>query len=203
MHYRLTPVLALLAAALCGTIALGGLAGAAPRTRPTPTPSPKPTPTPNPTVAALARLAGRDLDVAAARELLARFEEEIEIAYAATLNADHPPLLQWNQKMIERKSTQIKTLLGLLAEASAAPGRRGVSVVTPDVKLMRQLKGGPLERRYLPLMIDRFDTNVAIADMASQKGASAGLRTLAGDIAKIERQETLMLRAWLKEWYGR
>jgi uncharacterized protein (DUF305 family) len=203
MHYRLTPVLALLAAALCGTIALGGLAGAAPRTRPTPTPSPKPTPTPNPTVAALARLAGRDLDVAAARELLARFEEEIEIAYAATLNADHPPLLQWNQKMIERKSAQVKTLLGLLAEASAAPGRRGVGVVTPEVKQIRQLKGGSLERRYLPLMIDRFETNVAIADMAARKGAGPGLKTLVSDIAKIERQETVMLRAWLKEWYGR
>ncbi|MDR7417355.1 MAG: DUF305 domain-containing protein [Armatimonadota bacterium] len=172
-------------------VVLAGVAGAAPATAP------------NPAVVAMSKMSGRALDVAAMRELLARFEEEIEIAYAATLNADHPPLLQWNQKMIERKSAQIKTLLGLLKDVNATPGRRGVNVVTPEVKQMRQLKGGPLERRYIPLMIERFETNVAIADVAVKRGANGDFKSLAGAIMKVERQETAMLKAWLKEWYGK
>jgi uncharacterized protein (DUF305 family) len=179
-----------------------GLHGAA-AAAPSPKPSPKATVTPNPTIAALTKLAGRDLDVAVMRELLARFEEDVEITYAATLNADHPPLLQWNQKMIERKSGQIKTLLELLKEANAAPGRRGVNVVTPEVKQMRQLKGGPLERKFMPLLIERFETNVTIASLPAVKGASPGLKTLAATVSKTERQEIAMLKAWLKEWYGK
>jgi len=174
-------------------------AGAAPA----PKPSPRATATPNPTVSALSKLTGRDLDIAALRELLPRFEEDVEIAYAATLNADHPALLQWNQRVIERKSNQIKALLALLRDMNAAPGRRGVSVVTPEVKQMRQLKGGPLERRYLPLMIERFGTNGAVAELAVRKGTSAGLKTLAGEITRTERREIAMMTAWLKEWHGR
>jgi uncharacterized protein (DUF305 family) len=167
-----------------------------------PAPTPVTVPSPHPALAPLARLAGRDLDAAAARELVPRFEEDIEIAYAATLNADHPPLLQWNQRMIERKSGQVKQLLALLSAAGASPGRRGVDVVTADVRQMRQLRGAPLERRYLALMIARFELNAAIADLVLQKGAGADLKTLARTIATVERREIAMLRAWRKEWYG-
>jgi len=173
-------------------------AGAPPASKPTPSPAP----TPHPALAPLVRLAGRDLDVAAMRELVPRFEEDMELAYAATLNADHPPLLQWNQRMIERKSGQVKQLLALLAAAGAAPRRRGVNVVTADVKQMRQLRGAPLERRYLTLMIARLELNAAIADLVLQQGAGADLKILARAIATVERRETAMLRAWRKEWYG-
>jgi uncharacterized protein (DUF305 family) len=194
------------AAFVVATLLVAGLhvaTGAAPSPKPSPKVSPRTAATPNATVVGLAKLTGRDLDIAVMRELLARFEEDTEITYAATLNADHPPLLQWNQKMIERKSGQIKALLGLLKEINAAPGRRGVNVVTPDVKQMRQMKGAPLERKFLPLMIERFETNVAIASLTADKGASEGLKTLAGSIARTERQEITMLKTWLKEWYGR
>jgi uncharacterized protein (DUF305 family) len=164
-------------------------------------PKPSPTPTPNPVLANLSRLSGRVLDTAAMRELIPRFEEEIEIAYAATLNADHTPLLQWNQRMIERKSEHVKRMLSYLKDAGATPGRRGANVVTPAVEQMRKLRGGALERRYLTLMAERFDQNVAMADLAVQKGASQDVRTLARDVARIERQEASTLRGWFKEWY--
>lgn len=187
--------------ALSALVVSGGhiVAGAAPD----PKPSPKATATPNPRLAALVKLSGREFDVAALRELLPRFEEDIEIAYAATLNADHPPLLQWNQKMIHRKAQQTKQMLAALAEMQVPPGRRGVNVVTPEVKQMRQLKGAPLERRYLPLMVERLEHNVAIAALAIQKGSRADLKTLAAEIVRVERAEILMLKNWLKEWYGR
>lgn len=194
---RVLGVSALLA--LAATVLSGPSWAGAPRVA---TPMPAAIPTPHPALASLGRLAGRDLDVAAMRELVPRFEEDIEIAYAATLNADHPPLLQWNQRMVERKSGQVKQLLALLAAAGASPGRRGVNVVTADVKQMRQLRGAPLERRYLSLMIARFELNAAIADLVLQKGAGADLKTLARTIAAVERREMAMLRTWRKEWYG-
>jgi uncharacterized protein (DUF305 family) len=194
--------LVLLIAAAVITVAAGPASiSAAPTARPSPGPSPAATP--NPTLAALARLSGAGLDVALLRELLPRFEEDIEIAYAATLNADHPPLLQWNQKMIERKSGQIKQYLAMLRDAKAAPGRRGVNIVTAEVKLMRQLKGAPLERRYMPLMIERFTHNVAVAELTVARSQHADLRALAAGVARIERQEIKMLQDWLKEWHGR
>lgn len=174
-------------------------AGAAPAAKP----SPRATATPNPTLSALSKLTGRDLDVAALRELLPRFEEDVEIAYAATLNADHPALLQWNQRMIDRKSRQTKQMLAILTEMRVAPGRRGVSVVTPEVKQMRQLKSASLERRYLTLMVQRFEHNVAVAGLAAQQGLRPDLKALAGEITRVERQEILMLKNWFKEWYGR
>jgi uncharacterized protein (DUF305 family) len=168
-----------------------------------PSPRPSPTPTPNPTLASLSRLAGRDLDLAVMREFIPRFEEDIEIAYAATLNADHPPLLQWNQRMIERKSAQVKRILAFLKDAGAAPGRRGASVVTPHVTQMRQLRGGQLERRYMTLMIERFEHNTAVAGAVVARGAHVDLKTLARDVTRIERQEIAMLKKWYQEWYGR
>jgi uncharacterized protein (DUF305 family) len=170
---------------------------------PAPKPSPRATATPNPTLSALSKLTGRDLDIAALRELLPRFEEDVEIAYAATLNADHPALLQWNQRMIERKSQQTKQMLAMLADMQVPPGRRGVSVVTPEVKQMRQLKSAPLERRYLILMVQRFEHNLTVAGLIAQKGLRPDLQALARDITRVERQEILMLKNWFNEWYGR
>jgi uncharacterized protein (DUF305 family) len=181
--------------------ALAASSAAAPAPKPSPQPSPKVTA--NAAVTTLSRLSGRSFDVAAARELLPRFEEDIEIAYAATLNADHPPLLQWNQKMIERKSGHIKRLLDVLKASEAAPSRRGVGVVTPEVKLMRGLKGGPLERRYLTLMIERFAHNAAVGDLAASKASQADLKAIGVEVAKIHRQEMAMLKKWYQEWYGK
>jgi uncharacterized protein (DUF305 family) len=166
-------------------------------------PSPKATATPNPTLSKLSKLTGRDFDAAALRELLPRFEEDIEIAYAATLNADHAALLQWNQRMIDRKSQQTRQMLALLGAMGVPPGRRGVGVVTPEVTQMRQLKGAPLERRYLTLLAQRFEHNVAVASLVAERAALADLRTLAGAIARVERQEIAMLKQWFRDWYGR
>jgi uncharacterized protein (DUF305 family) len=194
-------VLIVLVTALTLPAVLPTTSGAAPSPKPSPQPSPKVTA--NATVATLSRLSDRSFDVAAARELLPRFEEDIEIAYAATLNADHPALLQWNQKMIERKSGHIKRLLDALKAHEAGPNRRGVGIVTPEVKLMRGLKGGPLERRYLTLMTARFTHNVTVAELAASKAAQADLRAMGGEVVRIERQEMTMLKKWYQEWYGK
>lgn len=170
---------------------------------PAPRPSPRPVATTDPVLSALPKLTGRALDVAALRELLPRFEEDVEIAYAATLNADHPPLLQWNQKMIHRKGQQTRQMLAILANMQVPPGRRSVSVDTPEVKQMRQLKSTSLERRYLILMVQRFEHNVTVAALTAQKGSQPDLQALANGITRVERQEIQMLKNWFNEWYGR
>lgn len=118
-----------------------------------PSPAPAPAyPIPDPALASLARLNGQEFDVAFMRTLIPVHEEAVEIALAATLNADHPELLQWNQRMIDRKSGQVRQMLDWLQQAGAWPGRRSAGVVTDPVKKMRALRGAALERAYLPLM---------------------------------------------------
>lgn len=188
------------------TTALGGpaavrAAGASPG-RPAPA-RPSPAATPHPTVIALARLSGPAFDIALLRELIPLHEEAVEIAYAATLNADHPELLQWNQRLIDRKNGQVRQFLAWLQEAGATPGRRAVNVVSPPVKQMRSLKGATLERVYLPMMAARLEHTAALAELAAARAARAELRTLGQSAAAIERREAAMLRGWLKDWYGR
>ena len=141
-------------------------------------PSPVPTPaypTPNPALASLSRLSGQEFDVAFMRTLIPVHEEAIEIALATTLNADHPELLQWNQKMIDRKSAQVRQMLAWLQQAGASPGRRNAGVVTDPVKKMRALRGAALERAYLPLMAAHLDQSVALGRLAAAKaGRSSG-----------------------------
>ena len=164
---------------------------------------PSPSPTPNPTVAALARLSGQAFDVAFMRAIIPTHEEAVEIALAATLNADHPELLQWNQKVIDRKSGQVRQMLAWLQQAGASPAGRNAGVVTPPVKQMRALGGAALERVYLPMMAAHLDQSVALGALAATKAGKPELRTLAQGMVTVERQEAAMLRGWLKQWYSR
>jgi uncharacterized protein (DUF305 family) len=165
--------------------------------------APKPVvqPPANPTVAMLSKLSGKDFDVAYARELIPVHEEAIEIAYAATLNANHPELLQWNQRMIDRKGDQTRKMLALLQEMGTTPTKRNASVVTDRVKKIRGLGGEALEKAYMPMMIDHFGQSVAISRLAMTKASNQSLKDVAGAVVRIETQETEMLRAWLKTWY--
>lgn len=160
-------------------------------------------PAADPTLAALSKLNGKDFDVAFMRALIPIHEEAIEIAMAATLNANHTELLQWNQVMIDRKSAQVRSMLAWLQEANAAPGARGAGVVTAGVKQMRSLTGDALERAYLPMMSKHLDRSVALAALAAQKASRAEIKAMAAAIVRVERQESEMLRGWQKKWYGK
>ncbi|MDR7522488.1 MAG: DUF305 domain-containing protein [Armatimonadota bacterium] len=164
-------------------------------------PSPVPPPTPHPTVAALSRLNGPAFDAAFMRELIPVHEEAIEIAMAATLNADHPELLRWNQVMIDRKSAQVRQMLAWLQEAGASPGKRNANVVTDPVKKMRGLSGASLERAYLPLIAAHLDHSVALAKVAATRANRQELRALAQTVVAVEGREAAMLRDWLRKWY--
>jgi uncharacterized protein (DUF305 family) len=160
-------------------------------------------PAADPTVAALSKLNGKDFDVAFMRALIPVHEEAIEIAMAATLNANHTELLQWNQVVIDRKSAQVRSMLTWLQEANAAPGARGAGVVTAGVKQMRALTGDALERAYLPMMSKHLDRSVALAALAAQKAGRTEVKAMAAAIVKVERGESEMLRGWQKKWYGK
>lgn len=166
-------------------------------------PQPAAAPAPNPTVAALSKLSGQAFDVAFMRELVPVHEEAVEIAMAATLNADHSQLLQWNQVMIDRKSGQVRNMLTWLQGAGTSPGRRGVSVVTDSVKKMRSLGGAALEQAYLPMMAAHLEQSAALGNLAATKASKAEVRGMAAQVAKVEKQEAAMLRTWLKQWYNK
>jgi uncharacterized protein (DUF305 family) len=135
------------------------------------------------------------------RELIPIHEEAVEIALAATLNADHPELLQWNQVMIDRKSGQVRQMLAWLQDAGATPGRRMVNTVSEPVRRMRGLQGAALERAYLPLMAAHLEASVALARLAATRAARPELRAMAQAIVQVESREAAVLRDWLKKWY--
>lgn len=164
---------------------------------------PKPVAAPNPTVAALSKLSGQAFDVAFMRELIPVHEEAVEIAMAATLNADHSQLLQWNQVMIDRKSGHVRSMLTWLQQAGASPGRRGAGIMTEPVKKMRALGGAALEQAYLPMMADRLEHSAALGSLAATKASKPEVRSLAAEVMKVEKQEAAMLRTWLKQWYNK
>lgn len=157
----------------------------------------------DPTVAALSKLNGKDFDIAFMRALIPIHEEAIEIAMAATLNANHTELLQWNQVMIDRKSAQVRSMLAWLQEANASPAARGAGVVTAGVKQMRSLTGDALERAYLPMMSKHLDRSTALAALAAQKASRAEIKAMAAAVVKVERGESEMLRGWQKKWYSK
>ena len=157
----------------------------------------------NPTVAALSKLSGHAFDVAFMRALIPIHEEAIEVAMAATLNADHAELLQWNQVMIDRKSGQVARMLAWLKDANASPGQRNAGVVTESVKKMRALQGKALEQAYIPLMSASLKQSADLATLAATKAARPELRAMAAEIAKVEGQEVRMLKGWSSQWYGR
>ncbi len=162
-----------------------------------------PAPRPDPTVAQLSALSGSAFDVAYFQTLVPVDEEAVEVAMAATLTADHTVLLQWNQRIIERKNGQVRQMLALLHEAGAAPTHRNVGVATAPVKRMRGLSGAALEQAYIPFMVAHFDRDVAWANMAMKKANRPAVRAFAQEIIKVESQEAAMLRGWLKKWYGK
>ncbi len=167
----------------------------------TPTPVPKPAAAPNPTVAALSRLNGQDFDVAFMRELIPINEEAVEIVNSATLYADHPVLLQWNQRLIDRKTSQVNQMLSILKEMNTAPGRRMVTVVSEPVKQMRSLRGAALEKVYIPLMVAHLGRSMEIGKLAITKSSRPEIRSLAETLVKAEGQEVIMLRGWMATWY--
>jgi len=158
-------------------------------------------PAPDPAVASLAKLSGAAFDAAYMRTLIPEHEESVEIAMAATLNADHSELLKWNQRMMERKNAQVRQMLAWLREAGTGPGQRYVGVVTPAVKKMRGLKSAGLERTYIPLIASHLERSAALSRLAVQKANRQEVRAMAQEIVRVESQEATMLRSWLKKWY--
>ncbi len=187
-------LLALLLVMLTGSAAIAGAAR-------TPTPAPKPAAMSNPAAAALSRLSGQEFDIAFMRELIPINEEAVEIVNSATLYADHPVLLQWNQRLIDRKTSQVNQMLSLLKEMNAAPGRRMVTVVSEPVKQMRSLRGAALEKVYIPLMVAHLGRSMELGKLAMTKASRPEIRTLAENLVKAEGQEVVMLRGWMTTWY--
>lgn len=190
--------LVIVAALMLAVAIPGGAATTKPKTAPKPAVNTAPV---NPTVAALSKLSGKTFDVAYMRELIPVHEEAIEIAYAATLNANHPELLQWNQRMIDRKGDQTRKMLSMLQALGTTPGKRNASEVTPKVKTMRSLGGENLEKVYIPMMIDHFSQSIAISKLALAKTSNQSVKDIAASVIGAESQEQTMLRNWLKAWY--
>jgi uncharacterized protein (DUF305 family) len=155
------------------------------------------------TLKALSTLTGTSFDVAFMRALVPVHEEAVEIAMAATLNADHTQVLKWNQAVVERKNAEVRQMLGWLKVMGASPARRNAGVQTSAVKQMRVLKDAALEKAYLPLMATHLEQSAAMAQLAASKASDPSLRSFAAGVAKKEKTEAAMLRSWLKGWYGK
>ncbi len=156
---------------------------------------------PDPTTAQLSKLNGQAFDVAFMQALIPMNDEAAEIAMAATLNADHTELLQWNQTFIEQEKARVRQMLTWLEGAGSKPTQRNEGVATAAVRQMRTLRGPALEKTYLSLMASRLDHSTALARLATQKASQPALRSFAGEVVRIDSQESSMLRGWLKRWY--
>ena len=161
------------------------------------------TPETQTTLKTLAALNGAAFDVAFMRALVPVHEEAVEIAMAATLNADHTPVLKWNQVVVERKNAEVRQMLGWLKGMGAAPAKRNAGVPTAPVKKMRSLKDAALEKAYLPLMAAHLEQSAALAQVAAKKASNPAVRSFAASMAKKETTEAAMLRSWMKQWYGK
>ncbi len=155
----------------------------------------------DPAVARLAGLNGDAFDVAFMQALIPVDDEAVEMAMTATLYADHPDLLHWNQAVVERENDHVRKLLAWLHEAGANPAERRAGVATASVKKLRTLRGAALERTYLPLMATQLDQSVALARLAVQKAHRPGLREFAQNVVRAEGQDAATLRGWMKQWY--
>jgi len=164
-------------------------------------PAAVPTVPQDPTISALSKLTGPSFDTAFLRALIPVDEEAVEVALAATLNANHTELLKWNQRLVERKNDQVRKMLAWLKDTGTAPGRRNVGMVTAPVKQMRALKDAALERAYLPLMAAHLESSTRLAALAVRNASRPDLRAFAAGIVKVETAEVVMLRGWLKTWY--
>jgi uncharacterized protein (DUF305 family) len=157
--------------------------------------------TQNPLLARLSTLSGRDFDITFMQDVIPMHDESVEIALAATLNADHPDLLRWNQVLIERKKKETRQMINWLNALGGKQPTRGEGVATKPVKQMRQMKGAALEKVYIPMMAARLDQSAAFASLAAKKADKPELRTFAQAAARADSQDAAMLRGWMRKWY--
>ncbi|HEV2439520.1 MAG TPA: DUF305 domain-containing protein [bacterium] len=155
----------------------------------------------DPAVAKLAALHGHAFDVAYLQSVIPISDESVEMAMTATLYADHPNLLHWNQDFTEREHAQIQKMVGLLGELGAQPAQRNEGVATAPVKKLRTLRGPALERTYIALMTQHLDKTVAMSKLAAQRADRPELRTFAAGVAAADGKDSARLRGWLTAWY--
>jgi uncharacterized protein (DUF305 family) len=155
----------------------------------------------DPVVAQVSSLHGQAFDVAYLRDVIPVDDESVEMAMTATLYADHPDLLHWNQNFTEREHTQIQKMVALLGDLGAQPGQRNEDVATAPVKKLRSLRGAALERTYIALMTQHLDRSVALSKLAAQRADRPELRAFAASAAAADAKDSATLRSWLTAWY--
>jgi uncharacterized protein (DUF305 family) len=155
----------------------------------------------DPAIAKLTALHGQAFDAAYLQSIIPVEDEAVEMAMTATLYADHPDLLHWNQNFTERDHAQIQKMVGLLGTLGAQPAQRNEGVATAPVKKLRTLRGAALERTYITLMRQHFDRTVALSKLAAQKADRPELRSFAAGVAAADGRDSATLRGWLTAWY--
>ncbi len=155
----------------------------------------------DPAVANLSKLSGHAFDVAYLQAVIPVGDESVEMAMTATLYADHPDLLHWNQNFTEREHGQIQKMVGLLGELGAQPAQRNEGVATAPVKKLRSLRGAALERTYITLMTQHLDRTVAMSKLAAQRADRPEMRAFAASAADAASKDAARLRSWLTAWY--
>ncbi|HKX19590.1 MAG TPA: DUF305 domain-containing protein [bacterium] len=155
----------------------------------------------DPSVANLSKLSGHAFDVAYLQSVIPVDDESVEMAMTATLYADHPDLLHWNQNYTERAHDQIQKMVGLLDELGAQPSRRNEGVATAPVKKLRTLRGAALERTYIALMTQHLDRTVAMSKLAAQRADRPEMRAFAANVAAADGKDASTLRSWMTAWY--
>ena len=155
----------------------------------------------DPVVARIASLHGHTFDVAYLQAVIPVGDESVEMAMTATLYADHPDLLHWNQNFTEREHAQIQKMLGLLGDLGAQPAQRNEGVATAAVKKLRSLRGPALERTYITLMTQHLDRTVALSKLAAQRADRPELRAFAAGAAAADSRDATTLRGWMTAWY--
>jgi uncharacterized protein (DUF305 family) len=158
-------------------------------------------PAADPIVAKLAALHGKAFDVAFLQAVIPVDDEAGEMASTATLYADHPDLLRWNQDYIEREHKQVQEMLAWLGDLGAGPAQRYAGVATPNVKQLRTLRGASLERTYIRFMTQHLDRTAAFAALAARRADRPELRTFAAGEAAADGHDAAMLGGWVKSWY--
>ncbi len=154
------------------------------------------------TIKSLNSVSGSAFDAAFFKALIPVHEEAVEIAMAATLNANHTEVLKWNQRVVERKNAQVRQMVKWLKAMGSSPGKRNAGVQTASVKKIRTVKDAALEKAYIPMMASHLEQSAAIAAVGAKKASKAEYRSFASAIVKVEKQESAMLRGWLRKWYG-
>jgi uncharacterized protein (DUF305 family) len=155
----------------------------------------------DPVITRLSSLHGKAFDVAYLQAVIPVADESVEMAMTATLYADHPDLLHWNQNFTEREHMQIQKEVAWLGELGSAPTQRNEGVATAAVKKLRTLRGPALERTYIALMTQHLDRTVALSKMAAQKADRPELRAFAAGAAAADGRDAATLRGWLMAWY--